>query len=148
MIPTPGDNITIGLAFLAAGARSCRPTLTPRVPTGAPVNIIPLSVEKALDIGRFDIDCSHAVGEHVDDVDAFCRVSNESLAPGGVAVHIVDFSGHQWDDDIFRRFPEWLWRAMGSNRGFPNRQPLEAYCGLGIAYPYESEATFVRKADA
>lgn len=113
-------------------------------PSGAPVKAIPLPVERASGIGKFDVVCSHAVGEHVDNVDAFCRVSNESLAPGGVAVHVVDFSGHQWEDDIFRRFPEWLWRAMGSNRGFPNRQTLEAFAALGTAYPIKSEATFVR----
>jgi hypothetical protein len=114
-------------------------------PAGAAVSVIPHSVERAQDLGKFDIVCSHAVGEHVEDVDAFCRLSNKSLATGGVAVHVVDFSGHQWDDDIFMRFPEWLWRAMGSNRGFPNRKPLEAFATLGTAYPSRTEATFVRR---
>lgn len=90
----PGDNIAIGLAFLASGARSYTaldrfpgdyggqaakawyrlvrqewqgpwPTHldAEAFPSGAPVNVIPHSVERASAIGKFDIVCSHAVGE-------------------------------------------------------------------------------------
>lgn len=150
----PGDNLVTGLAFLAAGARSY--TAVDRFPgdyrsvealtwyaalkarDGAipsiddpRITVHAGAVETIGDVGRFDIVCSHAVGEHVTSVPAFARFTRDSLAPDGRAVHIVDFSGHHWhrddDPDAFRRIPEWLWRAMGSNRGLPNRVPPDAF---------------------
>lgn len=89
------------------------------------------AAETVGEIGKFDIVCSHAVGEHVSDVAAFARLTHRTLAPNGVAVHVIDFSGHHWhrenDPDLFRRFPDWLWQAMGSNRGLPNRVTPAAF---------------------
>jgi hypothetical protein len=150
----PGDNLCSGLALLAVGARNY--TAIDRFPGNyrsdqalawyaalaardgplaslddARIRLVEGAVETMHDLGRFDIVCSRAVGEHVRSVPAFARFTRDSLAPGGTAVHIVDFSGHHWHDDgdpeLFRRFPDWLWRAMGSNRGLPNRVPYLAF---------------------
>lgn len=145
----PGDNLVTGLAFLAKGARSFtaldrfpgnynsktarhwydavgdRLGVKLTDPVDPRINILPTPVEAAEDIGQFDIVCSHAVGEHVTSVAAFATMTRRCLTQGGVAVHVIDFSGHHWhrddDPDLFRRFPGWLWNAMGSNRGLPNR---------------------------
>ncbi|MBZ5589450.1 MAG: methyltransferase domain-containing protein [Acidobacteriia bacterium] len=84
-------------------------------------------IERVHADGRFDVVCSYQVGEHVTDIDAFAHMSAQLLAPEGVAVHRVDFGPHDcWfyypDTLTFLRFPEWLWRLMGSQRGTPNRR--------------------------
>lgn len=151
----PGDNLVTGLAFLAFGARSY--TAIDRFPGAyrsaraqawyaalaqyfaqpvpsiddPRITVIEGAVERIGNIGSFDIICSLAVGEHVTSVSAFANFTCTSLRPGGTAVHVVDFSGHHWhrdaDPDLFRRFPEWLWHAMGSNRGLPNRVHFADY---------------------
>ncbi len=74
---------------------------------------------------KYDIVCSFAVGEHVDDIDQFAELTLNALSSGGVAIHAIDFGGHQWnrfgDPFLFRKFPETIWRMMGSARGEPNR---------------------------
>lgn len=112
-------------------------------PAGAPVIILDRPVEDVRDIGHYDLVFSHAVAEHVLDPAALARQTLAALAPGGVAIHLVDFSGHDWDiagDRLrFLRFPEPLWRAMGSNRGAPNRVSFDTYlahfraAGLAVA---------------
>lgn len=74
----------------------------------------------------YDIVTSWQVGEHVNDVPAFAQLTARLLAPGGIAVHRVDFGPHdcwaQYEDPLtFLRFRPLLWRAMSSNRGSPNR---------------------------
>jgi len=90
---------------------------------------------------RFDLVCSFQVGEHVTDLHAFARVNAKLLVPGGTAIHRVDFGPHdcwcRYDDPMtFLRFPEWLWRLMGSHRGTPNRfrhhEFLEAFDRAGL----------------
>jgi hypothetical protein len=73
-----------------------------------------------------DLVCSYAVGEHVLDVRAFAQASFDLLRPGGVAVHVVDFSQHfDWsrygDIYLYLSLSDRLWSWMGSNRGLPNR---------------------------
>lgn len=151
----PGDNLATGLVFLSQGARSYTALdrfagdysgpraqmwyAAVRKARGLPEGVFPddrvtalaCSVEAAKSVGQYDLICSHAVGEHVSDVSALARLTYESLSPGGVAVHIVDFSGHAIEDDadplFFRRFPRPVWSAMGSNRGFPNRVPFSRF---------------------
>jgi hypothetical protein len=90
------------------------------------VDVVAAGVENAA-VGRtFDVVCSFQVGEHVKDVAAFGRLTAALLAPEGIAVHRVDFGPHDcWrrypDPLTFMRFSPRLWRAMGSNRGYPNR---------------------------
>jgi SAM-dependent methyltransferase len=96
-------------------------------PSGYPdrIEFVQSGVETARLRDRFDIVCSFQVVEHVSDINAFARSTAELLAPGGVGLHRVDFGPHDWagigDPTTFLRFPNWLWRAMGSERGIPNR---------------------------
>ena len=93
------------------------------------------------DIGRFDIVTSWQVGEHVLDIERFARETALLLRAGGVAIQRVDFGPHSWqsyDDPLLMlRFPALAWRAMGSNRGVPNRLRhddfLRAWDAAGLA---------------
>jgi hypothetical protein len=90
------------------------------------VKAISSSIEAATVLRRFDIVCSFQVGEHTSDVSRFASFTAQSLAPNGVAIHRVDFGPHdrwtRYEDPLtFLHFSQWLWSAMGSNRGYPNR---------------------------
>jgi SAM-dependent methyltransferase len=90
------------------------------------VRTIAAPIESAAAGDRFDVVCSFQVGEHVSDLAAFAARTRELLAPGGAAVHRVDFGPHgpwrKYEDPLtFLRPPDWLWRLMGSARGIPNR---------------------------
>jgi len=83
------------------------------------------------DVGRadatYDIVTSWQVGEHVKDIRSFAKLTARLLAPGGVAVHRVDFGPHDcWrryqDPLTFLQFAPALWQSMSSNRGSPNRR--------------------------
>jgi SAM-dependent methyltransferase len=106
-----------------------------------------LAVESASDaLETYDIVCSFAVGEHVSDIDEFARLTHNALTPGGVAVHVIDFGGHQWnrfgDPFLFLKFPESVWQMMGSARGEPNRVRFDAFkacferAGLSVDVPF------------
>ncbi len=187
----PGDNLGVGLTFLALGAESY--TVLDRFPgsyfdddalgwyrlirsnfsdqfnqpwpeclnpESFAYEAWPIAIEEVGHTRSFDIVCSCAVGEHVTDVCQFAVLHRNLVS--GAAVHIVDFSGHVWDIDardplLFRRLPDWLWSAMGSNRGYPNRVPFPDFLkileGSGLAVSFSvgksfpdgqvSEATFV-----
>jgi hypothetical protein len=90
---------------------------------------------------QYDIVTSWQVGEHVEDVSAFCALTAELMRPNGLAIHRVDFGPHDvWrsyrDPLTFLRFSDPAWRAMGSNRGAPNRirhnQFLSAWQAAGL----------------
>jgi SAM-dependent methyltransferase len=96
------------------------------------VSTLSTSIEQLQEHRAFDVVCSFAVGEHVTNVDAFAMANRKLLRPTGQAVHYVDFGGHFWEKDpkdplMFTRIPRWLWNAMGSNRGYPNRVPFPDY---------------------
>lgn len=81
---------------------------------------------------QYDVVCSYQVGEHVSDIVAFAKMNARLLAPDGLAAHRVDFGPHDcWfyypDPLTFLRFPEWLWKLMGSNRGIPNRRRFHEF---------------------
>lgn len=82
---------------------------------------------------RFDIVCSFQVGEHLSDIKIFAQMQRRILAPGGIAVHRVDFAPHEhWrsyrDPLTFLRTPDWLWVLMGSHRAIPNRHRHHEFC--------------------
>lgn len=88
-----------------------------------------LPVEEIGHLGEFDVICSFQVGEHVSDIDLFARANATMLAPGGVAVHRIDFGPHgAWranpDPLAFLRVPDPLWRLASARRGLPNRLRL------------------------
>jgi SAM-dependent methyltransferase len=106
-----------------------------------------LAVEAAgAALETYDVVCSFAVGEHVSDIDQFSALTAKSLAPGGVAVHAIDFGGHQWnrfgDPFLFLKFPESVWQLMGSARGEPNRVRFDDFkasferAGLTVDVPF------------
>lgn len=160
----PGDYLTSGLSFLAAGAasytavdrfpgdhrgatakewyrgiQSAWPRIFPSLPwpdylkaadfpEGYPdrVEVVSRPVEEIQQKRLYDVVCSFQVGEHVSDIHAFARMNALLLKPGGTAVHRVDFGPHgcwsEYSDPLtFLRFPDWLWKLMGSQRGTPNR---------------------------
>lgn len=73
-----------------------------------------------------DLIFSYNVVEHLTDVEASFAAMAKVLRPGGLMVHKIDYGPHQcWRDYrnplLFLTVPEWLWQAMGSRRGVPNR---------------------------
>jgi len=112
------------------------------------VRAVPLPVE-TIDGGilndktyprQYDVVCSLAVGEHVSDITSFASIHTNLLSSSGMGMHRVDFSPHNWDiypdPFTFLRFPDWLWKLMGSNRGIPNRyrfhEFLDAFAHAGL----------------
>ena len=95
------------------------------------VTIVGKGVESVEEMRRFDLVSSYAVGEHVKDARAFADLTRRALKPDGLAMHAIDLGGHDWDRFgdplLFLRFPEWLWRLMGSQRGVPNRVRLSGW---------------------
>lgn len=95
------------------------------------VSVITKGVEDAEPVAPHDVVCSYVVGEHVLSPDAFARKTREAIGEHGVAIHGIDFSGHDWDVHgdpfLFLKFSDRLWRLMGSNRGVPNRVRFDDY---------------------
>jgi SAM-dependent methyltransferase len=93
--------------------------------SGTQVRTLDDSVESLCSTERFDVVTSWQVAEHVLDIQRFADQTARLLRPEGVAIHRVDFGPHFWerygDPLLFLRFPSVVWRAMGSNRGVPNR---------------------------
>jgi SAM-dependent methyltransferase len=86
----------------------------------------PIEALAATPHGRLDLLFSFNVVEHLTDVSALARASERLLAPGGVALHRVDFGPHDvWfgrsSEFEWLTIPDALWRWMGSRRGAPNR---------------------------
>ena len=91
------------------------------------LELIGEGIESATSSQKFDILCSFQVGEHVSDINAFARMHDRLLKARGVGLHRVDFGPHDvWsgyqDPLTFLRFPEFLWKLTGANRGIPNRR--------------------------
>jgi SAM-dependent methyltransferase len=152
----PGDNLAAGLAMLCCGAASYTaldrfqgdyasaeanawytlvqahwPADLPRVAAPdfpACVRTIHCAIEDVAVESAFDLVVSQAVGEHVSDIDAFASATHRMLKPGGIAVHNIDFSSHGIGTELeFLAIPALIWRAMGSNRGLPNRARFDDF---------------------
>jgi SAM-dependent methyltransferase len=88
----------------------------------------------------YDAIVSSAVLEHVRDPLGALAAMAGALRPGGTMVHEIDLRDHGMfrDPSAFLRVPEWLWGAMTSHCGRPNRVLLhryrEALDGLGLEY--------------
>jgi SAM-dependent methyltransferase len=73
-----------------------------------------------------DIIVSFDVIEHLQDLPHAVRNMGSLLKPDGRMVHRIDYGPHGvWlsaDDPLsFLSVPDWLWTAIGSKRGYPNR---------------------------
>ena len=77
-----------------------------------------------------DLVVSRAVLEHVNDLGATFLDIEAALVGGGVAVHLVDLRSHrlhQKNELDFLTWPDWMWKAMFSGKGAPNRLRVDAY---------------------
>ena len=137
----PGDAIALGAMFLDAGAvhytaydrfsgdvfgeraAALYAALGATNPARSRVTIGG-SIEEA-NGDPVDVIISFDVIEHLRDPHRALRNMARMLKPGGVMVHRIDYSAHdiwrRYDEGVFLTFPNWLWTAMGSNRGYPNR---------------------------
>jgi hypothetical protein len=75
---------------------------------------------------ELDLMFSFNVLEHVSNIDAVAQASWQLMRDGAIAVHKVDFGAHgPWSLDAnplaWLSVSDATWRAMGSNRGLPNR---------------------------
>jgi SAM-dependent methyltransferase len=73
-----------------------------------------------------DIIISFDVIEHLRDLPHAVRNMSSLLKPDGRMIHRIDYGPHGvWlsteDPLSFLSVPDWLWTAIGSNRGYPNR---------------------------
>lgn len=77
-----------------------------------------------------DLVLSRAVLEHVNDLEATFRDMLTAMRPGAQAVHQVDLRSHGLHTNNpldFLSVPTWLWHAMHSNKGVPNRWRVDRY---------------------
>lgn len=91
------------------------------------VALIPHSIEELPPMAPIaDVIVSFDVVEHLADVHRAVSRMAAVLKPQGRMVHRVDYGPHGvWvstsDPLSFLKVPDWLWAAIGSNRGYPNR---------------------------
>jgi SAM-dependent methyltransferase len=77
-----------------------------------------------------DLALSRAVLEHVDDLPGTFQDMVRALRPGGLAWHLVDLKSHglhRRNPLDFLAWPAWLWQAMYSHKGVPNRWRIDRY---------------------
>lgn len=118
------------------------------------VRLVPAPIEafSAQTSARFDLLFSFNVVEHVADVGGLARATDRLLAPGGVAIHRVDFGPHDvWcerDSDFeWLAIPDHVWAWMSSRRGAPNRLRFHEVVELLGAGKSRVEARVVERFD-
>ena len=77
-----------------------------------------------------DLVVSRAVLEHVDDLEATFDDMISAMRVGARAIHLVDLKSHGLHKDNpldFLAWPPWLWHAMHSHKGVPNRWRVDRY---------------------
>lgn len=85
-----------------------------------------------------DLAISRAVLEHVDDLPGTFDDMVRALVPGGQAWHLVDLKSHglhRHNPLDFLAWPQWLWQAMYSHKGVPNRWRIDRYRAIVGALP-------------
>ena len=106
------------------------------------ISLLPISIEEATTPDVADFIVSFNVLEHLSDMEQALRRMAIILKPDGMMIHRVDYGPH----DVWSRYrnqltflvlPDWLWRLMGSNRGYPNRtrhsEVMSILAGLGFS---------------
>jgi len=90
------------------------------------VTLLRASIELDQPLPEVDLIVSFDVIEHLADLPLAVHNMRRMLRPNGRMVHRIDYGPHGvWlsarDPLSFLRVPRWLWAAIGSNRGYPNR---------------------------
>jgi hypothetical protein len=91
------------------------------------VELLHVSVEQAAgELPKSDVLVSFDVIEHLSDLRYAVHNMADMLKPNGIMLHRIDYGPHGvWlasrDYLSFLNVPKWVWTAMGSNRGYPNR---------------------------
>jgi SAM-dependent methyltransferase len=102
---------------------------------------VPWSDTNVIERDTIDLIISHAVLEHVVDVEKTYQAMYMWLKPGGVMSHQIDFRSHnltsEWNGH--RAIPDWLWSIMVGKRPYLiNREPWSVHrrvimdCGFEI----------------
>lgn len=89
----------------------------------------------------FDLIISHAVLEHIDNIDEFFQFMRNSLKESGFVSHQVDLKSHEitstWDGHW--RFSKFYWQLLrGKRQWFINRLPLSKYMELFNKYSFSN----------
>jgi SAM-dependent methyltransferase len=89
----------------------------------------------------FDLVISRAVLEHVADVEAAFESMHSLLRRGGYMIHEIDFRDHAMFGGLnpltYLTISEWLWNAMTSHIGAPNRKLTSDFVRMFRQKKYE-----------
>jgi hypothetical protein len=106
--------------------------------------MVPWSDMRAIEPESVDVVVSHAVLEHVVDLESTYRALALWLKPGGMMSHQIDLTSHgiteKWNG--YRAYPEFLWKTIMGRRPFLiNRQPCSVHLALLEKNGFEIVAT-------
>jgi SAM-dependent methyltransferase len=95
--------------------------------------ISPWSDVRSIEADSVDVIVSHAVLEHVVDLEGAYRALHRWLKPGGMMSHQIDFTSHRtaekWNG--YRAYSEFLWKIIVGRRPYLiNRQPCSTHVDL------------------
>jgi hypothetical protein len=95
--------------------------------------MVPWSDAGVMEPASVDVILSHAVLEHVVDLEATYRALARWLKSGGLMSHQIDFTSHgiteTWNG--YRAYPEILWRIIAGRLPYLiNREPCSAHLEL------------------
>jgi SAM-dependent methyltransferase len=159
----PGENLGVGLRLLQMGVRkvvsidrfhSLRPpseqvrlyrAMAENLPHGQRREFDSLETfaDDAKSNSGFDLIVSRAVLEHLYDPARALEAMDRLLAPGGRMIHEIDFRDHGMYSSLglnpltFLTVPDFIWRAMSSHVGAPNRWLAASFGNKLKAMGYE-----------
>jgi hypothetical protein len=95
--------------------------------------VVPWSDIRAIEPASVDVIISHAVLEHVVNLESIYQALALWLKRGGMMSHQIDFTSHglaeKWNG--YRAYPEFLWKAIIGRRPYLiNRQPCSVHIAL------------------
>lgn len=95
--------------------------------------MVPWSDARVIEPASVDAVVSHAVLEHVVDLEGTYRALSRWLKPGGMMSHQIDFTSHgtaeRWNG--YRAYPEFLWKLIAGRRPYLiNREPCSTHLAL------------------
>jgi len=88
--------------------------------------IVPWQNKENIQPDSLDLVISHAVMEHVLDLESVYSAIYKWLKPGGYGSHVIDYKAHELSDKWFEHweFSETVWRILMHGRIYPiNRMP-------------------------